>query len=405
VRTATGLALCLVLAGCNSILDNRDFTTSDAGIDCARLGRPPTTLLGTVFAPNQSLPINNALVYVPTAALADIPDGPSGPTCASGAPAVSAFSDTKGNFKLQNVPAGSNVRLVIQVGKWRREVRIASVPACTETAVDAGLTRLPRDSSEGHIPHIAISTGREDTLECLPRDLGIADSEITSGASATGRIRLYLGNGTSQFAAGGAFEPISPLIDVAASSSYDAILLGCGGPQETGTAHGAEALFDFTNLGGWLWLAHNELVWLTRAPPPWNSIGNFQVSTTAGAPGTALVDVSSPQGQALADWSVAAGASTTAGMLPVQRLHESCKSVTSIARRLLYLDPATGMNDVQMFTWDAAKGGGRMVFADLHLADSDQVGTPPYPAECVTPPPAQEKAIMFELFDTPTCLP
>lgn len=403
MKTATGLALCLVLAGCNSILDNGDFTGPEAGVDCARLGRPPTTLFGTVFAPNQSLPIYNALVYVPTAALADIPDGPSGPTCASGAPAVSAFSDTHGNFKLQNVPAGSNVRLVIQVGKWRREVKVPSAPACTETAVDAGLTRLPRDSGEGHIPHIAISTGREDTLECLPRDLGIADSEITAGASATGRIRLYVGNGTSQFAAGGSFEPISPLIDVAASSPYDAILLGCEGPQQGGTAHGAEALFDFTNLGGWLWLSHNEFVWLTRAPAPWNSIGNFAASTTSGASATALVDTTSPQGQALADWSVAAGASTMAGTLPIQRVHESCKSVASIARRLLYLDPATGMDDVQMFSWDAAKGG-RMVFADVHLADGPQVTLPPYPEECAAAPPAQEKAIMFELFDTPTCL-
>src|SRR5262249_45048751 len=172
LRLLAGGALC-VLAGCNAFLDNGDFAGPDETAPCDLRGLPPTTLTGTVFAPNQSLPIYNALVYVPTAALADIPDGPNGPTCASGSPMVHANSDAHGNFKLENVPAGSNVPLVIQVGKWRRAVTIASVPACTTTAVDAGLTRLPRDSSEGHIPHIAISTGREDSLECLPRDLGI----------------------------------------------------------------------------------------------------------------------------------------------------------------------------------------------------------------------------------------
>jgi hypothetical protein len=197
---AAGAPLC-VLAGCNAFLGNDDFTGPDETASCADRGLPPTTLTGTVFAPNQTLPIYNAMVYVPTAALAELPDGPSGPTCASGSPAVTARSDTHGNFKLENAPAGSNVPLVIQVGKWRRAVTLASVPACTTTAVDAALTRLPRDSSEGHIPHIAIATAREDTLECLPRDLGIADGEITRGCRRPPHPALYR-NGTKQFAAG-----------------------------------------------------------------------------------------------------------------------------------------------------------------------------------------------------------
>ena len=56
-------------------------------------------------------------------------------------------------------------------------------------------------------------------------------------------------------------------------------------PQPDGTAHGAEALLDFTNLGGWLWLSHNEFAWLMRAPAPWNSIGNFAASTMSVAAG------------------------------------------------------------------------------------------------------------------------
>jgi hypothetical protein len=400
--------LCVLLAGCNAILGNRDFTGPDgpdAPMTCEARGLPPTTLSGTVFAPNQTLPIHHALVYVPTAPLADIPDGPNGPTCASGAPAASAFSDTHGHFTLSGVSAGSNVPLVIQVGKWRRQVTLPSVAECADTAVDAALTHLPRNRSEGHIPHIAITTGIDDTLECLARDLGIAEAEITSGASSTGRVRLYAGNGAARFDAGEPFEPLLSLTTAAGLAQYDAVLLGCEGRATDATVAGAHAMFDFTNLGGWLWVTHNEFTWLQRAPAPWSTIGSFTASSVFGAAATtAQVDLGSPQGPAFAEWSVAAGASTTAGALPVQLPQQGCKSVdASIAHRLLFLDAAHA-NDVQIFTWDAAMGG-RLVFSDVHLTGGIKINPLPYPTGCAAASLPQAKAIMFQLFDAPTCLP
>ena len=79
-------------------------------------------------------------------------------------------------------------------------------------------------------------------------------------------------------------------------------------------------------------------------------------------------------------------------------------SVEAPARRMLYRDPASGMDDVQMFTWDAAMGG-RLVFSDIHFAGNPQVGSMPYPQECAASPAPQDRAVMFELFDTPTCVP
>src|SRR5688572_14415131 len=44
-------------------------------VNCAAMGQPPTTLVGTVFAPNGTLPLNGVSVYVPREPLPAITDG------------------------------------------------------------------------------------------------------------------------------------------------------------------------------------------------------------------------------------------------------------------------------------------------------------------------------------------
>ena len=401
------LAACVVLAGCNSLLGNHDFAGPDKVPTCADRDLPSTALSGTVFAPNGTLPIYNALVYVPAGPLDDIPDGPSGPTCASGSPAVTAFSDTHGQFKLEGVPVGVDIPLVIQVGKWRRAVTVPPVAECTVTAVDASLTHLPRDRSEGHIPRIAITTGLSDTLECLARDLGLADSEIGAGAASAGRVRLYAGNGARGTTAGTAFEPLGALVNPATLAQYDAVMIGCSGAptQTSAVPPGPASLFDFTNRGGWLWLTHFEFPWLQRGPAPWSTIGTFINDNKTLTVGSSIViDQSSPHGQAFAEWSAAADVPGGPGTVTLQYGRSACTAADPAARRILSVDPATaGFAGVQMFAWDAAMGG-RMVFSDVHLSGTNLTGPMTYPDECVSPPPEQEKVILFQMFDTPTCV-
>src|SRR5260221_4543585 len=159
-----------------------------------------TTLTGTVFDPAGKVPVFNAVVYVPQdpdAKLPDINDGASCDRCDAkiqNAVVVTA-TDTGGNFTLKDVPVVDNMPLVIQIGKWRRVVRVASVKSCTTAAVDKTITRLPRNSTEGHIPRIAITTGAADPLQCLLHKVGLDDSEFGIAGQDTKRIHLYQGGG------------------------------------------------------------------------------------------------------------------------------------------------------------------------------------------------------------------
>jgi N-acetylneuraminic acid mutarotase len=159
-------------------------------VTCA--GSATTSVSGTVYAPNGVDPLPNAVVYVPNAPVAAFTSSVSCDNCAqaSGSPLVGGTTGVDGKFTLTNVPAGNNIPLVIQIGRWRRQVSIPTVTACTTTTVAAALTRLPKNKGEGDIPKQAFVTGEKDALECVLRKIGVDDSEFTN-ALGNGRIHLY----------------------------------------------------------------------------------------------------------------------------------------------------------------------------------------------------------------------
>src|SRR5262249_34855797 len=140
---------------------------------------------------------------------------------ASGAPLVNAMTGPDGRFTLLNAPSGPNVPLVIQLGRWRRQVVIPNVNACQDNPLPAELTRLPRNHTEGDIPLMAMVTGKVDTLECVLRKIGVDDTEFTTPPPSSGRIQFYQANGA---VIGGGVPPLSALADSQATlSRYDLV--------------------------------------------------------------------------------------------------------------------------------------------------------------------------------------
>jgi hypothetical protein len=100
-------------------------------------------------------------------------------TLASGHPIASALSDAQGRFRIDNVPVGKDVPLVVQVGKWRRQVIVPEVLPCQDNPLTAPqMTRLPRNRKEGDLPRVAVTTGVCDPLSCTIAKLGVDRAEL-----------------------------------------------------------------------------------------------------------------------------------------------------------------------------------------------------------------------------------
>ena len=216
-----------------------------------------TTVSGVVYDPAGRVPLYNVLVYVPNAPVAAIPTGASCDRCDgslySGDPLTGVQTDAAGRFKIPKMPVGKDIPLVIQLGKWRRQITIPAVTACVDTPLtDKNQTRLPRKQSEGNIPLIAITTGGADTMECLPLRMGIDISEFST-KGGTGRVHLYKGDdlidpnnsnnnvyATGQFspevAGGAAFKKSTEVwSNTDQLKAYDMVILSCEGTQNPGS--------------------------------------------------------------------------------------------------------------------------------------------------------------------------
>ena len=106
----------------------------DTGPTCVNLqcqqqacaGGGTTSVSGTVYAPNGTLPLYNVIVYVPTARRSTAGSTPGGHVRpvrrrSRRASRSRRRSATRRALRPNDVPAGANVPLVVQLGKWRRQ--------------------------------------------------------------------------------------------------------------------------------------------------------------------------------------------------------------------------------------------------------------------------------------------
>ena len=338
-------------------------------------------------------------------------------------------------------------------------VTLPSVPECATTPLDPTQTRLPRNQTEGNIPKIALSTGSLDALECILRKnkLGLDDSEFTN-ASGTGRVNLYAGvTGTDQYSAGGvAFTPANPWWDTAANwQQYDIVMLSCEGYPNAydlskKSVQARQNLHTYLNLGGRVFASHWHNVWLQKAvalpapstEPSLQTVAQFIDPTTYtgysndATTDEATINTSFAKGAALQQWLGGNGGLNANNRLPISftrvTLAKTNNNVTpatanpnpALTQNWLNLTTSNGALDARLanppsqyfsfytpLSLPPAQQCGQMVFTDLHVSggptgDRSGAGTTlAFPKGCTTSGlTAQEKALIFLLFDLTSCV-
>ncbi len=436
----------------------------DGGVVSSCSGGAKTSISGTVLAPTNSAlgygnpdPIYNAEVYIPSGSIDAITTGATCDQCTTPQAAyVSTTTAIDGTFTLNDPPSGSNIPVVIQLGKWRR-VSYVTVTPCIDNALTADQTRLPRKQAEfnqyDNIPRFAVSTGSVDALECVLLKMGVDSTQFTNpsvnGAglpTGTGRVHLYTGayNGTN--GAGGAeIDGTTPNEhalwgNATTLNAYDAVLFPCTGGQDNKALADQNTIISYTGNGGRAFFTHFNYVWLVTAKNFDKNTGESKAGTGPASPaepqpfvGTATwtvnngdqdvtpagyIDQSFPKGMALATWlqQSSVKASTTLGQIPVSVARDDLSAVIAPAQQWMYSQtPADNASFPLHFTFNtplptstnpSPQQCGRVVFSDFHVENVSTDTGAKFPKECGTAAPLtpQEKLLEFLLFDLTSCV-
>jgi hypothetical protein len=369
----------------------------------------PTSISGTVYDPAGKLPLYNVVVYEPSEALSPLTQG---------------ASDAAGHFKLEGLRATENVPLVIQVGKWRRQITVPSVTPCRDNALeDPELFRLPRNQSEGDLPKMAVVRGGSEALECLVRKLGVDDAEFTPD-SGNGRVHLYVSDGgtatagTASLSGGAPLGSDDSLLDsLEKMKGYDMLLLGCEGTDNIIEGRSVAQYLNVRNYadqGGRIFGSHyhDKFIWNDKTEDmPYPEVVKFQSGASAlPSPATGAINMAFPKGAALADWLVNVKASTTRGQISIVDAENTVQSVVHPSAISWITSPEAKTPGAPIyFSFPTPVDGpacGRMVFSDIHVASgSGDTGKQPFPDGCTNPElTPQQAALAFMLFDLSSCV-
>jgi hypothetical protein len=386
-------------------------------------GGGDTTVTGTVYAPNGKLPLYNAIVYVPNATPDALTKGATCDKCGAvtGDPVVTAVTDSKGQFTLKNVPVGANIPLVVQIGKWRRQVVIPTVTECSETKItDPEMTRLPKKQSEGDMPQMALTTGGCDKLGCMLPKIGIDPSEFGVESDGPSKaVHTYVGAGAPGVPAGS--PPGAPSASVLWSDltklmNYDLAILSCecdehlegkgnmaGGPD-------FDAVAKYLTAGGRIFTTDFMYTWYRYSTDDGLKTA---ASWRGGAPigGSPMsFDSSFPKGMALVDWLQNVGATTTPGSLSPDVVWSNIISLDN-TKTQAWATSANPNAGPRVFTVNVPVGVsadqqcGKGVHIDAHInQEPPDVVDQSYPAGCNTPLKPGENLLAFFFFDLASCI-
>jgi hypothetical protein len=330
------------------------------------------------------------------------------------------------------------------------------------------LPRSMTDGLAVNIPRIAVTTGVIDAMECVFYKMGLASTEFGNfeAGTPTHRVDLYRGasSGSPQGASINVSTPHDATLynDITRLEKYDMVVSDCeggnwdSGPNFTQRGNGDDSsqggkVRQYVNRGGRLFLSHLSFTWLTgngatvyNAATPLATglgpVGTWQDNTfNTDTVGTGLVSSlpgrprTSPRIETFADWVSAESVLRVDQTFRITDPRSQNLTINAGTEEFVFRSDAasetgvTGYNGagngrVQQFSFNTPFGApsdaacGRVAYSGFHVAATSGQGTTPFatqifPAHCNSATlgnsgvlTAQEKILLFMLFDLGTCV-
>ncbi len=234
-------------------------------------GGATSDLVGTVWAPNQMVPIAGALVYLTNQKPAPMPTGVYCDKCVQLSMSQYTLSGPDGTFDLPTTLTGKQF-LVVQKGGFRVVSEITIAPGKNKLA--NGTTALPPKTDPAHwqeVPKMTVVAGQYDDIEDSLQKLGIDPTAIDIKQSA------LIGQAAKAF-----------LQDLSAVLAQQIIFLPCG--DYTAGNSGLDLSTDptiqanlqaFVSKGGRLYVTDWHYDFINRTFPgyvQWNGASNTACS-------------------------------------------------------------------------------------------------------------------------------
>ncbi len=370
-----------------------------------------THLHGMVVAPEGTIPISGALVYVSGTLPDAIPDGTFCDRCVKiQADTPYTYTAADGTFDLPTWSTGDEY-LIVQKGQFRR-VRPITIVTEGDQDVPLALTTLPgrMDKANGDdIPRMAIVPGAWDKIDVTLAKLGLAN--ITAGGLLTGPKVDYATAGFDYYQPTHPLDPNDPLqptkllTDPSVLSKYHIVFIPCNGNTGDGpwcatseSTQGAvqQNLQQFVATGGKLYVTDFSYEFVRQLFPGYiswvdetSTIGSACMHGSWDAPAQV-------QDQGLQEWLTAMGLTSwnvQANWTQISGVHEM--DTTDMDGNPTKVTPKIWVVGEGPSTVSFERSCGRVLFSTYHT-EADQGST--------TSLLPQEKALLYILLEVGVCV-
>lgn len=353
------------------------------GGDAANTLTVNVNITGTVYAPNGTLPLSNALVYVTSEPPAAIPDGAYCDQCVKLQEGTFAVSAPDGKFEIKTDLPKGKVYVVVQKGQFRR-VRPLEIEKEGPVDLSKDETTLPgrSDPAKGDdIPKMVVlkDDADFDVIDESLKKLGITEFDMKTDRSL--------------------------LLNAAGLDKYHVVFIPCGmSEDETSTSPQAQAnMQEYVAKGGKLYVTDWSYEFVRQPFPGFLSWEGETATLGSAASGDEWDAPATAADQGLADWLAATGDTS----FTVEGNWTTIKDVITQKGK----NPKGDEVDIAPKVWVTAQKGqqqypttvsfesqcGRVLFSTYHTENSS-FGSG---SGSLT---AQEKALLYVLLEVGVCV-